>query len=152
MKKQLFLLAVLLGLSTMVSHKMVAQEYKTGVGLRFAYYTPGLSINHFINPNTDIEGIISSKYGLDYILTGLYKKHKPLDWGIEELSWYYGGGAHLGSAVSLPIVGIDGVVGLEYVFKDIPVAVSLDASPFVDVLPEFRVSMDVGLGIHYIFK
>ena len=135
-----------------------AQPYSTGLGLRLGGISSGISVKHFINSNTALEGILS--FGHESIfVTGLYEKHQPFP-KAEGLSWYYGGGAHLGfynnnygeyyyykqhvkkggvvehydSNVSF---GGDFIIGMDYKFKEAPVNIAIDVKPFFDILPGF---------------
>lgn len=102
-----------------------AQDYTTAAGFRGGLFA-GVTVKHFIGKNTAIEGIASTRWrGFD--ITGLYEIHNPA-FGIEGLSWYYGGGGHIGfydgthanwasTNNAYTVIGIDGIIGLEYVFK-----------------------------------
>jgi hypothetical protein len=134
MKKILLLL--LIGLS--ISSSSVAQDYKTGIGFRGGFFN-GLSIKHFVSSKAAVEGIVSSRWnGLQ--VTGLYEIHN-VAFNTNRLNWYYGAGAHVGfwdenhktnwgnKGESYTVVGIDGILGLEYNFREIPINISLDWKP-----------------------
>jgi hypothetical protein len=79
------------------------------------------------------------------------------------LKWYAGPGAHLGfwsdswkkenpEADAGISIGIDGVVGLDYKFKDVPINLSLDWQPsFSFVGYNYFEGGWGGLGIRYTF-
>ncbi|MFN4144945.1 MAG: hypothetical protein ACK4GN_03910 [Runella sp.] len=117
-----------------------AQDYRTAVGLR-AGYPGGVTIKHFTKPNMAIEGIIASRWrGVG--LTGLIEGHTRF-LGINRLNFIYGAGGHIyfwgeGRRNANPhnrnaIVGIDGILGFEYNFKAIPINLSIDWKPTLNV-------------------
>ena len=64
-----------------------AQDYNTGIGVR-AGYSNGLTLKHFINNKTALEGILSSRWrGIE--LTGLYEIQNRIA-NAERLNWYFG--------------------------------------------------------------
>lgn len=112
-------------------------DYQTAVGLKFIY---GISLTgkHFINKNGAIEAIVRYRdygAGSEFNFSGLYEYHAPIS-GAPGLRWYAGGGAYLGEAsFDYPLdesvfnYGVTGVLGLEYKFKDIPLAINADWQP-----------------------
>lgn len=123
----------------MIAVSAGAQDYKTGIGLR-AGYPAGLTIKHFLNRKAALEGLLSTRWG-GFVVTGLFEAHRPLA-DVERLNWYYGFGAHVGfwngnykynywgdPGMSYTIVGVDGILGLEYNFREIPVNLGLDWKP-----------------------
>jgi len=60
---------VIIGLSMFSSG--LAQDYKTGIGLRGDYFN-GLTVKHFIASKAAIEGILSSRWQ-GFQVTGLYE-------------------------------------------------------------------------------
>ena len=114
-----------------------AQDYNTGIGLRGGF-SSGLTLKHFIGSNSAVEGILSSRWR-GFQITGLYEIHNSF-FGAERLNWYFGGGAHIGfwdgdyaywgdQDYNYTVVGIDGILGLEYNFREIPFNLSLDWKP-----------------------
>lgn len=115
------------------------QEYSTALGLRLgAAY--GFTVKHFIKSDAAIEGILVTRWR-GFYLTGLYEVTRPLSPN-DNLYWYFGGGGHIGSwdGHNTPgyfddpddnylIVGVDGILGMEYTFQDIPLNLSLDWKP-----------------------
>lgn len=156
--KTLVLVALLL-----IGTKSIAQDYKTAIGLR-AGETSGLTIKHFIGGSSALEGIIGLwSHGLS--LTLLYEKHQGV--GGKGLNLYYGAGGHVAFETGYYSwyyhknkryydhrhghvgLGIDGVLGLEYKFPPVPIAISLDIKPFLEISSGGGIwtSLDPGLGI-----
>jgi hypothetical protein len=145
-------------------------EYKNAIGIRVAT-TPGITFKHFMNQGHAFElllGIWPNAVGL----TGLYEKHDGT--GLEGLKFYYGGGAHVTVETGRnayrygryrrdeyryrygpngAAVGVDGVVGLDYKIPVIPMAISLDLKPYLEVsnYGDVWVALDAGLGIKVAF-
>lgn len=118
------------------------QDYKTGVGLR-AGVPYGLTVKHFLNEYSALEGILASRWQ-GFIITGLYEKER---WTGEYpgLNWYWGFGAHVGfwdiganprvdEDYTGSVIGADAILGIEYTFDDIPLNLSLDILPTVNVI------------------
>ena len=105
-----------------------SDSYKTAVGVKF--YPGSLTIKHFINANTALEGIAYFYNGVR--VTGLYEIHGNIN-DVNGLRWYVGPGAHVGFYNTKygggSSIGIDGVLGLDYKFKGAPLNVSLDWQP-----------------------
>lgn len=138
----------------------VAQDYNTGIGLRGGYFN-GLTVKHFISQNSALEGIISSRWS-GFNLTGLYEIHNQA-FDTERLKWYYGFGGHVGfwdggdvdwgdPGTSYTVLGIDGILGLEYSFQEIPINLSVDWKPAFNIVGDKGLWADSGaLSIRYIF-
>ncbi len=156
MKKTLLAFTFLIALLGLTSNA-AAQEYKYGVGLRFAYLTPGFAFNYFASPKTEYEGILSRGWqGQNTIITGLYKQHYPLQIEAAELTWYWGVGAHIGNnSGNGPILGADGTIGLEWIAKDVPLGITMDIGPVFDAITygnDPALNIEYGIGLHYYFK
>lgn len=135
-----------------------AQDYKTAIGLR-ASVGPGLTIKHFFSGKAAFEGLFAARYdGIE--LTGLYEIHNQA-FDVKHLYWYYGFGAHLGFGqeyhhdyehYTYSTVGIDGILGIEYNFEEIPINLGVDWKPFINLSGYSGVHPDAGaLSIRYIF-
>lgn len=133
--RKILILSTLIIISSSVS----AQQYRTALGLRLgAAY--GFTVKHFTKSDVSLEGILVTRWNGFYI-TGLYEKVMPLSTP-DNLYWYIGGGAHVGAwdGDKTPryfddpdddyvVIGIDGILGMEYTFDDAPVNLSLDWKP-----------------------
>lgn len=137
-----------------------AQQYQTGIGLRMGAAS-GFSVKHFVDRNKAIEGILGLRYN-GFIVTGMLEKQQPA-FDVSRLDWYYGAGAHIGFWSSdrndnpffddedqMLVLGIDGIVGLEYVIREIPLSVSLDWKPIFNVIGHFGPRFDyAGFTVRY---
>ena len=144
MKKSIFIFGTAFLIMALSTAKLSAQaNYKTGVGIRGGGYENGLTIKHFTNSSTAIEGILGFRPGV-IIVTGLYEKH-AVAFSERSLNWYYGAGAHIGSIDGGRyyrgygkdrfydndelLIGFDGILGLEWKIPEIPIALSFDLHP-----------------------
>ncbi len=102
MKKILFILSVSVAF-LLISKESHAQEtggqnYQTAIGLKFGGYENGISIKYFANPSVAFEGVLGFRdHGV--VITGLYEFNQEA-FGVPELKFYYGAGAHIGSESS----------------------------------------------------
>jgi hypothetical protein len=164
MKKITFYGLVLIGFLFIVQRSN-GQDYKTAVGAKFGGYENGPSVKYFTTADIAIEGIIGFRqHGV--VVTGLYEFNLPA-FNVAGLKFFYGGGAHVGGTGAgvyenfdghnesynngHVLLGIDGVVGFEYIIPKTPIGISVDvdprieftASPFFDVAP--------AIGLKYTF-
>jgi len=137
--KKLFIMAMVL---LCFSSYSKAQDYNTAIGLRGGLFN-GLTVKHFISNNAAIEGLISSRWS-GVSITGLYEIHARA-FNTTGLNWYYGAGAHIGfwdgnnaswgnDDENYTVIGIDGIVGLEYNIQEIPINLSLDWKPALNLI------------------
>ncbi|MFD2864713.1 hypothetical protein [Mucilaginibacter antarcticus] len=146
--------------------RLQAQDYKWAAGLKFGGYENGISGKYFIDNATALQGLIGFRdHGV--VFTGLYENNHTA-FEVPELKFYYGFGAHIGSAgqgiyrtfngsdrfYERPqlLLGLDGVVGLEYQIPETPIAVSVDLNPRIEVAKGPFLDLAPGLGIKYTFK
>ena len=135
-----------------------AQEYRTSAGLR-AGVPYGFTIKHFMSEANAFEGILASRWG-GVVVTGLYENEH---WTGEYpgLNWFWGFGGHLGFWDNTPyysttnmgaIIGADAILGLEYTFDEIPLNLSLDLLPSVNLIGTTGWNgINGALSIRYVF-
>ena len=139
-----------------------SQDYKTGIGLR-AGFNQGLTVKHFITEKSALEFLLTTRWR-GFEITGLYEIHNQF-FDVERLKWYFGFGAHIGfwngdytynrwgeRGTSYTVVGIDGILGLEYSFREVPINLGLDWKPAFNFVGYSGFWGDGGaLSIRYIF-
>lgn len=158
--KQLFMLLLVMTTFFYANAQMnEGSSYKTALGVKV--YPGAISVKHFIKANTALEGLgyISSD---GFRLTGLYELHNNLG-NVEGLKWYIGGGGHLGIwsdtwKTNYPTregglaIGVDGVIGLDYKIKGVPLNLSFDWQPSFNLIGyNYFEGGWGGLGIRYTF-
>ena len=146
MKKAL--LALSLFVTTLLMNSLHAQGYKTALGIRLSSSAPivnnSVSLKHFINEKTALEGLISFS---DPLALGLLAEfYKPLS--APGLQYFYGGGGYLGFIKTYNPnklrnennlnFGAQGIVGLDYKFASVPVNISLDWKPELNLISEIN--------------
>ena len=116
-----------------------AQDYKFAVGIRLSTAAPtlnnSLSVKYFIDSSNAIEGLLC--FGDRFGIGGLYERHQLIG-GTPAFTWFYGGGGYLGFEHGKTWVGPTGVIGLDYRFPNVPVNLSLDWKPELDILPNIN--------------
>ena len=130
---------IAIGLLMLATGVYAQQGYQSGVGVRGGFVS-GVTIKHFTDSETALEGILSfGRWGFN--ATGLYEIHARA-FDVDRLNWYYGGGAHIGQWTDdhpffdtrgqYAVVGLDGILGLEYQIEDIPFTISADWKPTIN--------------------
>ena len=159
--KKVLLLCLTVGFILFSNTKVSAQStYKNAIGGRFGEAN-GITFKTFLNDKAALDLILNFQSRGDYSyfrLTGLYEVHNPIQ-NAAGLRYYYGGGATLGSRNHRKfdddndlLASIDGVLGLDYKFNEIPLNVSLDWKPALVVTPytEFD-ARGLGLSVRFTF-
>lgn len=154
-----------------ISLHSAAQDYKTGLGIRFGGLNSGITVKHFTSSTSAIEGIVSFSHRT-FVITGLYEKHFPIK-NAPGLTGFAGVGGHLGffrygghyyiykkrgnvyysedrNATTL-IAGIDGILGLDYKIKGAPINLALDIKPFIDFADSPFGYFDGALSVRFTF-
>jgi len=156
MKKIILIIFIGFGI---LSHAQ-AQDYNTGIGLRGGLYN-GITIKHFVGTKAAFEGIIEGRWK-GYGVTVLYEIHGQA-FNTARLNWYYGFGGHIGfwngnhtkwgdRDRDYTVIGADGILGLEYNFKEAPINISIDWKPTLNLIGYEGFWSDSGaLSIRYIF-
>jgi hypothetical protein len=138
----------------LVTQAAQAQEnsYRNAVGIRLGPSVPavksGITFKHFLANNNAIEGILS--FGDGFSICGLYEIHKPI--AAENLQWFIGFGGYAGFANKVSSIGAAGIVGLDYNFSNIPLNLTLDWKPELNLIEYVGFEgSTVGLSIRYRF-
>lgn len=141
-----------------------SSTYNTAFGVR-GIGTSGLTFKHFTGRNKAFEGIVG--FGPDaFSITLLIEYYTP---AFDEpgLNWYYGIGGHVATQTQWTNyrtdyrgynrqpddfgIGVDGIFGIEYKISEVPIAISLDVKPFLEVTTNGNayLALDPGLGIKF---
>lgn len=113
------------------------------IGIRGGWYS-GISYQHYLSSANSLEFLGQfTRGGMN--LTGLYEIHQDIP-DVDGLKFYYGAGAHLGFYQAErhnlfgdrykhdgAVIGADGIIGIEYFFKPIPLQLSLDYKPALNL-------------------
>ncbi len=134
MKIKLFFSIIIL---TVISINANSQDYVNAIGFRGGL-SNGVSFKHFISTTDAAEGILATRWD-GFNITGLLERHSD-SFNVDRLYFYYGAGAHIGlwdgdvnpwfnDGATHTVLGIDGIIGVEYVLQEIPFNISLDWKP-----------------------
>ncbi len=150
MQRSIFLLCFALSAFSINSY---SQDYRLAVGVRLSNSSPTLNNavtgKYFVTDQTAIEGIVS--FGSRFGFGGLLEIHKPTN--IQGLKWFYGAGAYLGFQHNDTYFGPTGILGLDYRFPQVPINLSLDWKPELNILPEINFIPDAfALSVRFTLK
>ncbi len=145
MKKTLFaLFLACMGFAGTAS----AQTYDNAIGVRLSSAQPkinnSISFKHFLSEASAVEVLFS--FGDPVGIGALYEIHKPF--GSEGLQWFYGGGGYLAFEKEYnpntekhetdTNFGAMGVIGLDYKFVNLPINLSIDWKPELNLVSDIN--------------
>jgi hypothetical protein len=145
------LIPSLLFLSALLfSTRSQAQEYKMAIGVRLssaqATVNNSVTFKYFMNESHALEAMLSFDPGAVGVL---YEVHKPL--GAAGFQWFFGGGGYAAFKGD-NVLGAMGIVGLDYKFQQIPLNLSLDWKPELNLVNNVNFqAAAVGLSVRFAF-
>lgn len=152
-----------------------SQTFEKQIGVRLGV-TPGISGKIIKDDKTAIEGILGFRNGGIQLYGLVESYHALIKTNTQHWMMYFGGGGHIGyvngydrvrrwsnsagyyyeeQRIAGPVFGIDGIVGTDYTFRKVPITLSIEFKPFVELqdFRKFKVNFwDFGFGIKYSFK
>ena len=150
---------VLLTAAATAQNQALGTSYKSAVGLKV--YPAAISVKTFQQYNKALEGLLYFwEDGVRF--TGLYEIHGDIN-GAPGLKWYLGPGGHIGFWTQKwkdkyperddgVMIGIDGIIGLDYKIKGAPINVCLDWQPSFNFIGyNYFEGGWGGIGIRYAF-
>lgn len=162
-----FLIIALLVFSAKV---MFAQGYTQAIGIRAGWISPGIEYRYYNSDKYSLKALLSVRdRGLQlHGITEFYKYDLfPFSY---QLVFVYGAGIHAGfeswdevttdnnqriaTVQSSFLAGLDGLIGLEYLFYEAPVKVGIEAKPFFDVFGRYGFNVvlpDIAFTVKYLF-
>ncbi|MCC8087843.1 MAG: hypothetical protein LIO79_01015 [Rikenellaceae bacterium] len=149
MKKFILLLIIAVGTASLSR----AQDYNWSIGLRGGGVSSGVTAKVSIDGYNAIEAMVSFTHGTNVYV--LYERHMPII--SDGFSFYYGAGGNIGSwkrhGKKKFTVGIDGILGLDYKIKNVPLALFVDYKPGLNIAGHagFRGWYDFGGGVRLAF-
>ncbi|MFA7115785.1 MAG: hypothetical protein WC140_00925 [Bacteroidales bacterium] len=159
MKKIIIIWTVVLLSLTAFTSSAFSQSYKQSIGLRVGYwpsisYKLNLSQKNFVN--------VSCNFGFKDKITPMVSGFYEWQWNVSDidgLTWYAGPGVYLGTYYYNDnnydgihgYMSINVMVGIEYKFPEIPLAISMDYTPGFSLTHQADASYGGGLCIKYCF-
>ncbi len=151
-------------------NELSAQGYSQALGVRAGWVSPGIEYRYYRSESHSVKALLSVRNrGIQ--LTGLTEFYQydlfPFSY---QLVFFYGAGIHAGfeswdevtfennqrinNVRSSFLTGLDGIIGLEYIFYQAPVKIGIEAKPFFDVFGKngFDVTLpDIAFTVKYLF-
>ncbi len=134
-----------------------SQYYGSAIGLRLGNAS-GITGKIFLGGKTYLEGMLTTRWdGINITALAEFSQNMVDTPG---LGWYYGFGANIGfwkdrneqdNDTDL-FVGVDAIVGMEYTFDSIPMNLSIDWKPYINIIthPGF-IADEFALSVRYAF-
>lgn len=132
------------------------QAYKTVVGIKGGFPGYGsVNIKHNLGGTKYIEaslgGLGRRNYGNGFYLLGDLEINNHLSHGF---LWHYGAGALVGFSANQISNNFyfapNAIAGLEYVFEDLPLNISIDTGPYLFISPQFDFVWGGGFALRYV--
>ena len=132
-------------------------DYEWGIGIRGGDPT-GVSVKKYLGGNAlelTVGTLPFDNNGISLFVHYLF--HLPAQKigkrdNIKGLDWYFGAGGQIKSFSGSVDLGIDGTVGAEYLFQNVPISVFLDVIIYVELVDDpLDIDLDAGIGVRYNF-
>lgn len=141
--------------------------YQNGIGLRIGNQS-GISFKHFMRDANALEFMLTTHYDKHGLIgTVVYEWHRNA-FEARNLLWFYGLGGHAGAYKYseyydadnsryykkgyFPVVGADGIIGLEYKFPSLPIALSVDVKPALNFVGGEAGEINGALTVRYTLR
>jgi hypothetical protein len=147
---------LLLLITTRTFSQQTESAYQSALGVKLSAGVAA-SYKFFVTPTNAIEAQ-TMFFNKGVRLIGLYQFHFYNIEGLDGLAWYAGPGAHVGfyyakyksTYNTILDLGIDGVIGLDYHLKNLPINISIDWQPSFGLLGKSGIQPQFGgLAIRY---
>ncbi len=139
---------VLTGLLAFIALEATAQKYRTAAGLRVGRDNFGVTVQQKVLERTTLEGIglVGTR---EVSATLLAEQHFGLLG--KSLNYYLGAGAHIGTQKNNGgFGGFDAIAGVEYKIAFVPVVLSLDVKPSVEISSDDWFRFPAALSVRYV--
>jgi len=152
MLRFVFLVFLILSLGS----ELRAQKYGNAIGIRVDQSVLGIDravgvqFKQRLFKFSTAEAVIAFNLNEVYA-KGLYNIHKPILY--KGLNYFYGAGAHLGMYRGEgPFIGLDLTVGLELKVPALPLLITADITPRVNVNHPKSIQLHVGAGVLFVMR
>lgn len=137
---------------------LYAQDYKSAIGIRLSSSGPAVnnsvSFRYFMSQKNAIEALVT--IDKKAAIGGLFEVFKSIP-STEGLKWFYGAGAYIGfdadkTNASRNLLGAQGIAGLDYKFSNLPLNLSLDWKPELNIIDNINFEPSaIGFSIRFTF-
>lgn len=151
--RTLLILAITLCSTTFIHAQ---STYNRAIGIK----APGgfsITYKQFLTDKNNVEAQLTM-WNKGYKTSALYEFNFYSFPSVENLSWFVGPGVHVGfwkaaykkdhRSVDF---GVDGIIGFDYKFKDVPINVSVDWQPSVTLIGPTNFPSLGGIAVRYTF-
>jgi hypothetical protein len=116
----------------------------------------GVSLKYWLSERSTIDGAVGWSFvddtNLHLHVNYLYHLFELIPVEEGRLPLYFGGGLRSKARDDKDdLLGIRGVVGVSYMFEDLPVDIFGELGPIVDVVPDVKAHFNVGIGARFWF-
>jgi hypothetical protein len=150
-----FLVLLIILCYTTILHAQ--SNYKRAAGVK-VFTSVSATYKQFLTEKNNVEAELTA-WRDGYRVSGLYEFNFYSFKSVEGLSWFVGPGAHVGVSKddaskdgnSLFNFGFDGIIGFDYKFNKIPINVSIDWQPSVNLVGVSEFPSLGGIAVRYTF-
>ncbi|RAK64712.1 hypothetical protein [Hymenobacter edaphi] len=134
--------------ASLLAHAAPAQKYRTAVGLRLGSGNYGFTAQQRIFEKTTLEGLATFR-SQEVMGTLLIERHFHILG--PALNYYFGAGAHAGGHKNYGTVGgFDAMVGAEWKLPIVPLQLSVDFKPSVELNNEDWFRFPTAVSVRYV--
>jgi len=161
---------VILSMLLLSVNVALGQGYNQAAGIRASWHSPGLEYRYYTSDVNAFKSLVSFRdRGIHLHGFAEFFRYDLFPFS-HQLLFYYGLGAHIGfeswdeekyrddvlwyDTRSSILAGLDGLLGLEYVFYKVPVSAGIEIKPFFDVFGRDGLDItmfDLALTVKYLF-
>ena len=145
------------------------KRYTVAISPRLGVNTYGITGTIFINSASAVDCIFSMGHDQQrFLFTALYEEHYNVKNVTDRFKLFCGAGMHIGFASNHEnivkgkfnrtdrpgnffIAGADGIFGIEYTLKHLPLNIGIDTKPNVDFINGATMFCDGGLRVGFVF-
>ncbi|MDD4545091.1 MAG: hypothetical protein PHP27_04575 [Bacteroidales bacterium] len=155
--KKLFLSVVIALFALLPTKESKAQDYTWGIGFRGTYY-PALSIKQQLSSRNSMDYIVSFR-NHGFQATAIYEWKTPVI--NNNFHLYYGIGGSIGLWDDYRDnkykdelgfrAGVDGILGLEFKIPNVPITLSVDYKPYINLIGWGNDFANGAFSVRYVF-
>ena len=132
-----------------------AQRSGTGLGVIVGEPT-GISLKHWLSSTTAFDAAVAWSFAREssFHIHADYLIHSFDEFDTKEsVPLYYGIGGRLKTSEHGDTrLGVRGVIGIAYLFREAPIDLFFEVAPILDVAPTTELSFNGGFGARYYFR